>query len=309
MFFLREAFHGHDVEHPASPLAQLGKSAHQTLVVIGNEVSPNALTGYVRDDDLLDAARARRSARRTLISARADVERALRHARKAQHVDAHRVPPATLEEAGAAGALDDALDGLGGRALRALAALGSSERGAAVGEEDGVEPPRAPAALARVKRRGGHAVHPVRSRLDRKRRPRRAKEEEVHPGPVAPFLGRGVREDEALYGGYGSVGRRTSVGSVPKRPCAKDELGAKVVVMSEDCFFFFSSVRMGKKRADKRRQKLTLSGIVEEPLIEVRCEIMWIEVLDVLLYRRQGKSYWVLLLIGLLPNAGVPLLD
>jgi hypothetical protein len=116
-----------------------------------------------------------------------------------------------------------------------------------------------------------------------------------------------VREDEALYGGYGSVGRSTSVGSVPKRPCAKDELGAKVVVMSEDCFFI-SSVRMRKKRADKRRQKLTLSGIVEEPLIEVRCEIMWIKVLDVLLYRRQGKSYWVLLLIGLLPSVGVPLL-
>jgi hypothetical protein len=85
-----------------------------------------------------------------------------------------------------------------------------------------------------------------------------------------------VQEDKALYSGCRSVGRRTSVGSIPKHPCAKDELSIKVVVMSKDCFFFvfFSSVRMGKKCADKQRQKLTLSRIVEEPLIEFRHEIM-----------------------------------
>jgi len=207
-------------------------------VVVGDEVSPNALTRYVRDDDFLDTARARRSARRTLVSARAHIERALGHARKAQHAGAHRFPPTALEEPGAPGALDGPLDGLGGRALRALATLRPSECGAAVGKENRVEPPRAPAALTRVERRAGRAVQPVRSRLDRKRRPRGAKVEKVHARPVAPFLGRGVREDETLYARYGSVGGSTSVGSVPKRPCAKDKLGAKVVVMSEDCFFF-----------------------------------------------------------------------
>ena len=238
LFFLREALHGHDVKPPASPIAQLGEGVHQTRMVIGDDVSPNALTRYVRDDDLLDTARGRRSAGRALVSARANIDRALGHAHKAQHVAAHRVPPTTLEEPSAPGALDDALDGLGGRALCALAALRPSECGAAVGKENGIEPPRAPAALTRAKRGRGHAVHPVWSRLDCERRPPRAKEEKVHPGPVAPFLSRGVREDGTFYGGYGSVGRSTSVGSVPKRPSANEKLGAKVVVMSEDCFFF-----------------------------------------------------------------------
>lgn len=230
-------------------------------MVIGDEVSPHALTRYVRDDDLLDAARARRSARRTLVSARADFDRALGQAHKPQHVAAHRVPPTTLEEPGAPGALDDALDGLGCGALRALAALRPSERGTAVGEENGIEPPRSPAARARVKRGGGHAVQPVRSGLDCERRPCRAKEEKVHPGSVAPFLGLGVREDGTLDGGYGSVGRSTSVSSVPKGPCANEKLGAKVVVMSEDCFFLFFKCEDGKEtRAEKRIQNSHCPG-------------------------------------------------
>ena len=225
-------------------------------MVLGDEVPLlNALARHVRDDDFLDTARARRSARRTLVSARADIERALGHAHEAQHVGAHRFPPTALEEPGAPGALDDALDGLGGRALRALAALRPSERGAAVGKENRVEPPRAPAGLTRVKRRGEHTVLPVGSRLDGERRPRRAKVEKVHPGPVAPFLGRGVREDDALYGRYGSVGRSTSVGSVPKRPGSKEKLGAKVVVMSEDCFFFFLKRENGKETCMESEDK------------------------------------------------------
>ena len=61
-------------------------------------------------------------------------------------------------------------------------------------------------------------------------------------------------------------------------------------------------------RRQAEDKKLTLSGIIEEPLMDVRYEMMRIEVLDILLYRQQGKSYWVLSLIDLLPNAEVPLL-
>lgn len=165
---------------------------------------------------------------------RPDIQRALGQPRKAQHAAAHGFPPAALEEARATGTLDDALDRLGRGALRAFAALGATERRAAVGEEDGVEPPRTAVRLASAQGRGRHAVGPVDLRLDGERRPRGSHEEEVHPGPVAPFLGGGVGENGTRERRCRSTKGSAAKCAMPKCPGTKEKLRAEVVIMIQD---------------------------------------------------------------------------
>ena len=187
--------------------------------------------------------------------------------------------------------------------MGARAAFGAAEGGAAVGEEDGVEPPRAGLRAACAARtglegacegvgcgrggggrggRGGEdAVDPVVLGFDGDGGEGGAEEVGVEAGAVAPFGGGRVGEDDAggvrgggdvlgLGLGLGQRGRggdgggRGREGAGPEGPGTEEELGAEVVVVVQD----WGGVR--RAEGAMRGRIRTLAGVVEKELSRSR---------------------------------------